>query len=163
MVALILSCDKYSSLWELFFHFYEKYYPDHPETFLVCESLECPYCETLNISSQVWSVRFREALAALDDDQVLVLLDDFFIRKRVDSKRIEKLRFTDDIISYNFELSWRKPALKLKEWDVQFNNQIYLNSCQPTLWDRMKLIERLDGEWTPQEWETLKIDSPYIH
>ena len=163
METLVLSCDSYSSLWELFFHFYDKYYPDHPKTYLVTETKTCPYCETINVNSQVWSVRFRWALEKIKSDKVLVLLDDFFIRSRVDSKRIENLKFTDDIICYNFELEYRKPVLQLNEWDIQANNQVYLNSCQPTLWDRDKLKERLNGDFSPQEWETQRVDSPYIH
>ena len=91
------------------------------------------------------------------------MLDDFFIRGPVDAERIRKIKTNNEIMCYNFEQDYRDPLVKLKEWDIQKNNQIYLNSCQPTVWNRKLLIERLDDNKTPQEWETTVINSPYIH
>ena len=163
MQILVLSCDKYEPCWKPFFTLLEKYYPEHPKTFLVTETKTCPYCETININSDKWGIRFKGALNQLTDDDVLVMLDDFFIRGPVDAERISKIKTNNEIICYNFEQDYREPLIKLKEWDIQKNNQIYLNSCQPTVWNRKLLIERLDDNKTPQEWETTVINSPYIH
>lgn len=163
MQILVLSCDKYEPCWKPFFSLLEKYYPEHPKTFLVTETKTCPYCETINVNSDKWGIRFKEALNQLTDDDVLVMLDDFFIRGPVDAERISKIKINNEIMCYNFEKDYRDPLIKLKEWDIQKNNQIYLNSCQPTVWNRKLLIERLDDNKTPQEWETTVINSPYIH
>lgn len=163
MQILVLSCDKYEPCWKPFFTLLEKYYPGHPKTFLVTETKTCPYCETININSDKWGIRFKGALNQLVDDDVLVMLDDFFIRGPVDAERISKIKTNNEIMCYNFEQDYREPLIKLKEWDIQKNNQIYLNSCQPTVWNRKLLIERLDDNKTPQEWETTVINSPYIH
>lgn len=163
MQILVLSCDKYEPCWKPFFALLEKYYPGHPKTFLVTETKTCPYCETINVNSDKWGIRFKGALNQLTDDDVLVMLDDFFIRGPVDAERISKIKTNNEIMCYNFEQDYRDPLIKLKEWDIQKNNQIYLNSCQPTVWNRKLLIERLDDNKTPQEWETTVINSPYIH
>lgn len=163
MVMLVLSCDKYEPCWKPFFALLDKYYPRHPKCYLVTETKTCSYCETINVNKQSWTHRFQEALRYIDSDEVLVMLDDFFIRKRVDEERINEIKFTDDIICYNFEREYREPLLKLKEWDIQKNNQVYLNSAQPTLWNKSLLMERLYNDLNPQQWETLTIDSPYIH
>lgn len=163
MQILVLSCDKYEPCWKPFFTLLEKYYPGHPKTFLVTETKTCPYCETININSDKWGIRFKGALNQLTDNDVLVMLDDFFIRGPVDAERISKIKTNNEIMCYNFEQDYREPLIKLKEWDIQKNNQIYLNSCQPTVWNRKLLIERLDDNKTPQEWETTVINSPYIH
>lgn len=163
MVMLVLSCDKYEPCWKPFFTLLEKYYSHHPKCYLVTETKTCSYCETINVNKQSWTQRFQEALRYIDSDEVLVMLDDFFIRKRVDEERINEIKFTDDIICYNFECEYREPLLKLKEWDIQKNNQVYLNSAQPTLWNKSLLMERLYNDLNPQQWETLIIDSPYIH
>lgn len=163
MKILILSCDKYEPCWKPFFALLDKYYPNHPECYLVTETKNCPYCKTINVNNQVWSQRFQEALRHIDDDEVLVMLDDFFIRKPVDEERISDIQFTDNIYCYNFELEYREPALKLNGWDIQKNNQVYLNSCQPTVYNKKLLMQRLYNDLTPQEWETLVIDSRYIH
>jgi len=163
MKIIVMSCDKYKACWKPFFTLLDKYWKNHPKAVLVCETEKCPYSETINIPSDSWTKRLREALKSIKDDEVLLMLDDFFIRKPVDVDRINKIKLTDDAICYNFEKEYREPALRLKEWDVQKNNQIYLNSCQPSIWNREKLIERLEGDKSPQEWETTKVNSPYIH
>ena len=164
MVILVLSCDKYEPCWKPFFALLEKYYPQHPKCYLVTETKTCPYCETINVDSDIWTKRFRKALKRINDDEVLVMLDDFFIRKPVDNDRINRIKFTDDIICYNFELRYREPlAVAPGGWDIQANKQVYLNSCQPTIWNVKKLIDRLNDDLNPQQWELQVIDSPYIH
>lgn len=163
MKIIVMSCDKYKVCWKPFFTLLNKYWKNHPTALLVCETELCPYCETINIPSNSWTKRLREALKGIKDEEVLLMLDDFFIRRPVDVDRINKIKLSDETICYNFEKNYREPALKLKEWDIQKNNQVYLNSCQPSIWNREKLIERLQEDKNPQEWETTKIDSPYIH
>lgn len=163
MKIVVMSCDKYKSCWKPFFTLLDKYWENHPKAVLVCETEKCPYCETINIPSDIWTKRLRKALEGIKDEEILLMLDDFFIRQPVDTERINKIKLTKDVICYNFEKEYRVPALRLKEWDIQKNNQVYLNSCQPSIWNREKLIERLQEDKNPQEWETTKIDSPYIH
>lgn len=162
-VILVLSCDKYWACWKPFFILLDKYWKNHPKVYLVTESKTCEYCDTINVNSDIWSVRFLGALREIECEHVLVMLDDFFIRGPVDSDRIDRIKFGDNDICYNFELEYREPALRLNEWDIQKNNQVYLNSCQPALWDRKKLMTRLYCDLNPQEWETQVIDSRYIH
>lgn len=164
MKILVLSCDKYEPCWRPFFALLDKYYPHHPGCYLVTETKCCEYCPTINVNNPNWTARFRCALEIINDDEVLVMLDDFFIRKPVDEDRINRIKFTDDIICYNFELKYRDTVCVLADdWEVQRNNQVYLNSCQPTIWNREKLMNRLDGNLNPQQWEVQTIDSPYLH
>lgn len=163
MKLVVLSCDKYEPCWKPFFTLLEKYYPNHPEVYLINESKHCPYCKTISIDSDIWTERFREALVAIPDDEVLVMLDDFFIRQPVDEERINNIKLQDGVICYNFELNYRTPLVSGKEWDIQRNNQIFLNSCQPSIWNKQLLIERLQENQNAQEWEDTLINSPYIH
>ena len=168
MKLVVMSCDKYEPCWKPFFTLLEKYYPHHPEVYLITETKECPYCETINVDSDIWTERFREGLKQIDDDTVLTMLDDFFIRQPVDEKKIEEIDvavklFIKRIACYNFEIDYREPDERLDTFDIQKNNQIYLNSCQPSIWNRRVLIERLQKNQTAQEWELTVIDSPYEH
>lgn len=162
-VILVLSCDKYEPCWRAFFKLLDKYWKGHPKVYLVTERKKCKHCETINIDSDVWSERFIGALREIKEDYVLTMLDDFFIRDYVNVDRINEIKFTDDIMCYNFELEYREPALRLNDWDIQKNNQVYLNSCQPTLWNKKLLMQRLYNSLNPQEWELQNIDSKYIH
>ena len=162
-VILVLSCDKYEPCWTPFFALLDKYWESHPKVYLVTESKKCKYCDTINIDSDIWSRRFLGALREIESEYVLVMLDDFFIRDYVDVDRINDIEFTRDTICYNFEIDYREPALRLNDWDIQKNNQVYLNSCQPTLWNRKLLMTRLYCDLNPQEWELQTIDSCFIH
>lgn len=160
-VILVLSCDKYEPCWKAFFTLLDKYWERHPKVYLVTESKKCEYCDTINVDSNVWSVRFREALKKIDSEYVLTMLDDFFIRDYVDNDRIDNIEFDNNTICYNFELEYRMPKERYENWDLQENNQVYLHSCQPSLYDREKLIGELGGNVSPQEWELQVVNSPY--
>ena len=43
MKILVLSCDKYEPCWKSFFTLLDKYYPNHPETYLLCETKKCKF------------------------------------------------------------------------------------------------------------------------
>ena len=38
MKLVVLSCDKYEPCWKPFFTLLEKYYPHHPEVYLITET-----------------------------------------------------------------------------------------------------------------------------
>lgn len=168
MKILVLSCDKYSYLWPTFFTLLDKYYPNHPEVYLSTEQKKCKYCKTINTKSEVWTDRYQNALRQIPDDYVLVLLEDFFIRQPVDEKRIneslELMKKNKKIAVCNFELQYRKGIENAYPgYDVQKNNQVYLNSCQPSLWNKEILIDRLEKSQDAWAWETSVINSPYLH
>ena len=160
-VILVLSCDKYEPCWTPFFKLLDKYWECHPKVYLVTETKKCEYCETINVDSDIWSKRFLEALRKIKNEYVLVMLDDFFIRDYVDVDRINDIEFTDDIICYNFELEYREPRERKEGWDIQKNNQVYLTSTQPSLWDRKKLMGLICDDMSPWDFELQVVDSPY--
>lgn len=163
MKLVVLSCDKYEPCWKPFFTLLEKYYPHHPEPVLITETKKCPYCRTINVNSDIWTERFRKALKQIDDREVLIMLDDFFIRQPVDEERINNIKLDDEVACYNFELNYREPLAHMGNWDVQKNNQIFINSCQPSIWNREILIERLKENQNAQDWEDTIINSRYVH
>ncbi len=168
MKILVLSCDDYSYLWPTYFTLLDKYYPNHPEVYLSTETKKCDLCKTINTNSQVWTERYRKAVEQIPDDYILVMLEDFFIRQPVNEEEInniEKMMKTNsDIAVCNFELKYRDCIpTAYEKYDKQKNKQMYLNSCQPSLWNKETLIERLQKPQTAWEWETSVIDSPYLN
>lgn len=160
-VILVSSCDMYEPCWTPFFTLLDKYFTHHPKVYLVTESKKCRYCETINVDSNIWSFRLKEALKKIKSKYVLLMLDDFFIRSEVDKKRIENILFGENDICYNFELEYREPLIHGEEWDIQKNNQVYLASTQPSLWNKEKLLELLDDNMSPWEFELQIVNSPY--
>ena len=160
--VLVMSCDSYNDTWLPFSILYNKYFPNNYKTYIVTETKTCSYFDTIK-KTGAWTKRLREALCELDSEYVLLMLDDYFIHDKVDLERIkETLRLFDDkTATFNFELDYRPSKQYYENWNKQFNNQAYLNSTQPSIHNRLKLIERLDKDQTPWEWELTKLDSKY--
>ena len=110
MKILVLSCDKNEDLWYPFHHCIEKYWKNHPEIIYATETLQNPYYKTIskNYRLEIWTKRIRETLNEIDDDIILTIMDDDFIRNPVDIKRIEFLKdkIKDNIAAFYFEKSF---------------------------------------------------------
>jgi hypothetical protein len=160
-----MSCDKYEDTWKPFFQLKEKYWQTDIPTYVGTETKDCKYANTIKTVGS-WTSRVRQTLEQIDSDYVIFMLDDFFIREYVDQERIIKLieKFDENAAVYNFEQSYDytdkddKYGFKLRR-----NQSQYLCSCQPSLWNRKILIEYLQEDMTPHEWELQIKDTPYRH
>jgi len=94
-IIFIPSCDKYADLWNPFFDFKDKYWNDAPYPVILSVN-------TLNYTRkgvQVvktgppsdWSGEIRSALNQTDATHLLLLLEDYFIYEKVNTKAIERL------------------------------------------------------------------------
>lgn len=160
---LVLSCDKYEDIWLPFFKLKDKYWKDCKyKTYISTETKKCKYCDTININTKCWTERIRESLKQIDSDYVIIMCEDFFIRSKVDQKRIEETikRFYDNTATFNFE----KDCLKddgSNDFRLRDNEEMYLKSCQAGVWSRLKLIKLLEKNLNPWEWETKPIKTDY--
>jgi hypothetical protein len=81
---LILSCDKYSDAWEPFFFFFFKFWPNCPfPKFLSANKLTYPDSRVSTIhfenDKSDWSTTFLWALDQIPAQNVIVLLEDYFL------------------------------------------------------------------------------------
>lgn len=113
---LVCSCDDYMDCWPPFFHLLKKYWPD------------CPYDIVLNTESEVFTIdglhvvchqfynkgenvpygeRLLRHLNAIDTPYIFILMDDFFLRKEVDTAKIQfcihELERNSDIAVFSFD------------------------------------------------------------
>ena len=167
--VLVLSCDTYLDVLEPFFVLKERYWKDCPyPTYVATETKKLSHNITLCHDYPIakWTRRIRESLMDIPTKYVLVMDSDMFIRSKVDQARIEECvaNFGDNTACYSFELEYAPtlPSNK-KDFRKKPNKSPYLNSCQPSLWDREKLIARLSQDLNPWQWEKLVVDSPYDH
>ena len=56
------------------------------KTYLVSENKECKYSQTIKTKGS-WTKRLRDALEQIEEDYILLMLEDFFIRKPVDEQK----------------------------------------------------------------------------
>ena len=159
MKILVLSCDKNTDIFDVFHHCMEKYYPNHPEVIYAMETIENPYYKTIcyNIPLERWTERIRKTLADIDDNQILIIMDDFFIRQPVDTDRIGYLcnHLKGNIAVFGFEKSFdskdeETDIIGMKKRQPGSNYEVSIN-CG--LWDKEKLINVLSRNSDPWDVE----------
>ena len=162
--VLVMSCDGYSDLWEPFFKLFNKYWDCPYTVYLGTENKN--YTNALK-STGLWTKRLRENLEKIDTKYVIFMLDDFFLRKQVDNKRIEAIieQFKDDIAVFNLEMGYDKTDsfCLLEGFKTRSKRANYLCSCQPSIWDREKLLGYLQKDMTPWQWETQMLQTEWKH
>lgn len=169
MILLVLACDKNEEIFDAFHHCMEKYYPSHPEIIYATETVKNPYYKTIcyNIPLERWTERIRKTLKDIDDEQILIMMDDFFIRQPVDTKRIEYLskQLKGNIATFCFEKSYDEndeetEVIEMKKRQHGAEYEVALN-CG--LWQKDKLIDILSGEYTPWQVEGNRDNKGYDH
>jgi hypothetical protein len=164
---VVLSSDGYSQYWDWFFALKNKYWQDCPyKTYLITETKTCHQCETINVASPIWTERVRKGLSKIKGrGNVLIMLEDYFIRQPVNQKRIDEAEklLTEEVASFNFEQNYRDVPVEKNSWGLQKNNQVYLNSTQPSFWRKITLMNRLREKLNAWDWELKVVDSIYEH
>jgi hypothetical protein len=159
MVIVVLSCDKNDDLFEPFHHCIEKYYPEHPEIIYATETIKNPYYRTISVDYplELWTKRIRETLKQIDDDVILTIMDDEFIRKPVDIERIEYLQtqLKDNIAAFYFEKSFDKndEETDIKGMKKRRHGSDYEVCINCGIWNKEKLIDVLSRDSDPWDVE----------
>ena len=96
----IASCDKYHQAWEPFFFFVRKHWPgfDMP-VILNTETRSFTYdgfdIKTFSFYEEgddvAWGKRMLDHLDEVETDYILLMLEDFFIRRDVDNEKMNRL------------------------------------------------------------------------
>lgn len=157
MRILVLSCDKYADLFEPFYYCMEKYWPNHPEIIYSTESIVNPHYKTIckNYPNNEWTRRIYDTIKDWDDEYIITLCDDVFIRKPVNNDRLNYLydvvKKLDNFCSLTFISERRNhPNINIKELSDYKNVGIktrdtWKNSVNATIWNRKNLLKALTG------------------
>ncbi|MEO6567540.1 MAG: hypothetical protein ABIO94_02155 [Opitutaceae bacterium] len=145
---LVLSCDAYADLWPPFFNLLRRHWPDCPfpiflgagEAAIAPPGITCLQSN----GGKDWSRCASDYLEALPHEHILVMLDDFFLRRRVQTIRIlECLRFAKTHDATQLRLIPRpKPTNRLPEQTNIGSCAVgspYRLSTQAAIWNRRKL------------------------
>ena len=149
MIILVLSCDKNEDIFYPFYHCMEKYYPNHPEIIYATETINNPYYKTItkNYPLNKWTKRIRETLTDINDDKILLMIDDLFIREPVDTNRIKyaEEHLQGNIAMFNFEKIYdnNNTATNLEGFMLRNKGSNYELSLMCGLWQKDKLINVL--------------------
>lgn len=91
---LIPSCDQYSDLWRPFLTLFWRYWPDCPYRVLLGSNQQCYDDARVNVIHSAhgsnWTNRVRDQLHAVRTPYVLLMLEDFFLRRSVSTKQVQR-------------------------------------------------------------------------
>jgi len=163
---LIASCDKYNDLWSPFFTLKERYWSKCPyPTYLGTESIIEPALDFnftyIHVGPHAsWTSQMRSVLGKLPYKYILLSLEDFFLRRGVDQSQLDEafnwLLENEHASSLRLNplptpnLYYEKAPLGIGEYSV---NQRYKVSTQAGFWRKERLLQLLDGERSPWEFE----------
>ena len=149
LAIVCFSCDNNEEVWPTFMTCLDKYWPNHPITYLLTETLSYPYMHTINYNYDInsWSTRIYKSLEDIKENKIVFICDDCFLNAPVN---IEKLKqalaiIKDNTATVNFELSFRE-----EDMDCEYEGFKYKPFNTPCrlsflcgLWDKEKLIDIL--------------------
>lgn len=167
---LLCSCDSYEDAWEPFFKLFEKFWGNCPfEILLNTESKQYKY-GNLNIRClqkyEGKPVPYGERMIAhireIHSPYTLVLMDDFFIRKPVQEKKIneviEWMKKDSRAVVFSFQAiqdDLNLPSDKYKGYNLRPIYGEYKHNFQAAVWKTDYLLKSWKKHETPWEWETI--------
>lgn len=95
IALLVVSCDKYSDVWPLFFDTFKKYWPDCPfEIYLGSNFLEsnASNVKTIKVGEDLsYSENLLEMLKEIDAEYILMWVDDLMLSSKVKSRELQNI------------------------------------------------------------------------
>lgn len=166
--VLVLSCDKYSDLWEPFFTIFFKRWPDCPfPVFLATNHLKFhhPKVSTIKIGDDLsWATGFLRAIGNFDSNRFILFLEDFLLRESVDTDRIfelAKFACEYDVGCLRFAaglplaLPPSEPTQQCDGVGIIHKDELYRVSCQVALWKKETIKKLLVHGMTAWEFEEI--------
>lgn len=157
---LISSCDKYSDLWAPCLALYERFWSDCPfEKFLITEQIKPNVHARVNVLrlgvGHPWSRLLRQALACIESTYVIMMLDDFFLKRAVcTADVVDALKFIEKGHLMVRLTPRPAPARSSRdEYSEIAPQEAYRVSTQAAIWRRDVLETLLRDEESPWEFE----------
>lgn len=92
---VIVSCDRYADLWDPFFYFFKRNWPDCPyKVYLITNNMDFKIddVEIIKVGEdRSYSDNLSVALSYIREPWAILWLEDVFISEKVDTTRIEKM------------------------------------------------------------------------
>lgn len=161
ITILVCSCDSYNDLWPPFFTLLKKYWPDNNCKIILNTEYQTYKepglnIETFSLGKSPYGTRLLNHLERIDTPYTLLLLDDFFLRRPVDEKKlsliIEKMDEDESIsVFYCNKSDFVKKETNIYGFAEMLQYAPYKLNMQAGLWR----TESLKKYWRPE-------DNPWI-
>jgi hypothetical protein len=151
---IVLSCDRYSDLWNPFFKLFFSNWPDCPyRIYLAANQLKYDHPKVITLLSgpdRDWSSSIRKCVEQICHDYLFFFIDDAFLISKVDSKSVEGV--ISDAISQDINYLRLRPspppdAPYNSHYGVISRDAEYRASLFASVWKRDVFLHVLnDGE-----------------
>ena len=162
---VVSSCDKYSDIWDSFFYLLKKYWPDCKYNILLnTETLKYSYpglsivVVNYDKPNSSWTERLANTVKQATSNQILLLLDDFFLCDYVDSSAIANCVkwLNNDSKIATFTL-WAHGIdgieCEYKGFERRPNDGKLKVPAIAGVWNKSKLLSYLSHDENPWQWE----------
>ena len=165
---VVMSCDKNEDLWLPFHLCIEKYWKNHPEIIYSTETKINPYYKTIcsNRPLNEWTLRVVDTIKDLECRNILLTIDDLFIREKVDNDLIWSLQkyLVSNIASINFEFSFDKNDIPYQH-DILVRNYFgkFKLSCMCQMWQKRAILDLFNKPLDPWAFEKMNNSKNWLH
>lgn len=133
IAMLILSCDKFSDLWDGQVKLLEKNWPSrNMKTFIVTDKQHMSNYSNVSIMAagegKEWSERLSYALSKISTDYVFITLDDYYLIKPVNNDKINKILDIMDKDNYDYVRLYLRPKCPKKNRIKEYENFYKINT-----------------------------------
>jgi hypothetical protein len=152
MSILICSCDAYEDLWRPCINLFDRYWPHVPyPVFLGTETKSLAHPRVKSIQAgpgRHWSCGLRSWIESINSEYILLMLEDFFLRKPVIQSKISAaLDFATSTNAHQVRLVPLPPPTRRRQADELFgeceSGARYRVSTQAAIWRSESLLELL--------------------
>ncbi len=165
---LVLSCDKYADVWAPFFQFFKKYWNDCPfPVYLGTNQKQFTFDNVKQIFSHkktTWSDELQTILLQIPEQNLIIILEDYFITKSVNNNEIielveimekENAAFLKlGIFPEKYNSLWPHTPLKKYPAIASINKGSKYRLClQTAIWNKDILLKLLDHTENPWQFE----------
>ena len=165
--VVVCSCDKYENTWIPFFTVLKNCWKDNPFPIVLNTESKSFTMNDMDIKclqlfkdkkEKSWSDRLKANLKAINTKYVIILLEDFFMEKDVDTNKIIKcmnwMENDNTITCFNFyKTICKKKDCQYPEFSQRTRFSQYKFNTQACLWNREDLISYLRRDENPWVWE----------
>ena len=170
----ISSCDAYSDIWPIFFHFMKKYWSGISYPIYLNTETKNYFDDIFNVIAlheltphSTWSSRLIQALNRIEEEYVLLILDDFFILSEVQEEEIDKcvvaLEQNKNIACFHFcnmnPTEGTRIPVEFEKFKKRDPKWWYWVNFLPALWRKSALIKLLspyENAWQAEFFGTIR-------
>lgn len=163
LTVVIVSCDKYSFVWDAWHYYFHKHWGLNVPVYFVNETKLFTHIDQILINEPIWTKRLREVVKKIPEKHLFVLLEDLLLNESIDDTFCKLYNifnnFGVDALRIRYSptkaIMTGTSAIVNGQWvNMLMDYSPYLISFGPTIWDKKYLLECLKKDQSIWKCET---------